>query len=137
MENFENYIKIIASLTGGALAWFFGGFDGIIKVLVVFAIIDYITGIIEACTTNTLSSKIGFAGIFKKFIMFLLVGVANIIDIEVLKNSGNVLRTALIFFYISNEGISILENAAALNLPVPEFLKNVLDNIGKDKDKEN
>ena len=96
--------------------------------LVVFVAVDYLTGILCAISDKSLSSEVGFKGIAKKVVIFMLVGVANILDVEVI-GTGSVLRTAVIFFYLSNEGISLLENAAHLGLPVPRKLKDVLEQI--------
>lgn len=85
----------------------------------------YITGVMCAAADKELSSEVGFKGIAKKVLIFLLVGIANILDVQVI-GSGSVLRTAVIFFYISNEGVSLLENAGHLGLPIPEKLKDIL-----------
>ena len=105
-----------------------GGCDGLLYALIAFVVIDYLTGIMCAISDHTLSSEVGFRGICRKVLIFLLVGIANILDIHVLGN-GSVLRTAVIFFYISNEGVSLLENAAHLGLPVPEKVKDVLEQL--------
>ena len=86
-----------------------------------------------AILEKQLSSEIGFKGIFKKVLIFILVGAAHIIDYKVLGN-GSVIRTAVIFFYISNEGISILENASKIGLPIPQKLRNILEQLRKDGD---
>ena len=96
--------------------------------LLAFIVIDYITGVMCAVVTRDLSSEIGFHGICRKVLIFLLVGIANIVDMQLIGN-GSVLRTAVIFFYISNEGLSIVENAAILGLPIPNELRNVLKQI--------
>ena len=109
--------------------------------LVLFAVVDYLTGIMCAVADKKLSSHVGFKGICRKVLIFLLVGIANIIDVQVI-GTGSVIRTAVIFFYLSNEGVSILENAAHLGLPIPEALKAALaqihdrasDTDGKDGD---
>lgn len=119
---------------GGFLGYFLGGFDGFLYALVTFVVIDYITGLMVAVIEKKLSSEIGFRGIFKKVLIFCLVGIGHIIDLHLIK-SGSVVRTAVIFFYISNEGISILENTALIGLPVPKKLKDILEQL-KDKDKE-
>ena len=113
---------------GGWLGWFLGGCDGLLYALIAFVAIDYITGVMCAVIDHRLSSEVGFKGIFKKVLIFLLVGVANILDVQVI-GTGCVLRTAVIFFYISNEGVSLLENAAYLGLPVPEKIKTVLEQL--------
>lgn len=119
---------------GGFVGWYLGGFDGFLYALIAFALVDYITGVLCAVSEKTLSSKIGFKGIARKVFIFALVGVGNIIDTAVLKE-GSAIRTAVIFFYLSNEGISIIENATHLGLPVPKALKNVLDTLSKEEEK--
>lgn len=118
-------IQVAFTALGGALGWFFGGVDGFLLVLIVFVIADYITGVMCAITEKKLSSEVGFKGIFRKVLIFILVGVGNLLDVYVLKTAA-VLRTAVIFFYISNEGVSLLENATRLGLPVPKKLKDIL-----------
>lgn len=125
MKEFWNTIQLIFTATGGWLGYFLGGCDGLIIALVVFVVVDYITGVMCAVADKKLSSEIGFKGIAKKVLIFLLVGIANILDVQVI-GTGSVLRTAVIFFYISNEGVSLTENAAHLGLPIPEKLRAVL-----------
>lgn len=96
--------------------------------MIAFTVIDYITGIMCAISDKNLSSTVGFKGICRKVLIFILVGIGNIIDFYVLGKSS-ILRTAVIFFYLSNEGISILENSAHLGLPIPEKLKEVLEQL--------
>ena len=110
---------------GGWLGYFLGGCDGLLIALVVFTVVDYITGVMCAINDQKLSSEVGFRGICRKVLIFILVGIANILDVEVI-GTGSVLRTAIIFFYLSNEGVSLLENAAHLGLPIPKKLKDVL-----------
>lgn len=128
MKEFWNTIQLIFTTIGGWLGWFLGGCDGLLYALIAFVAIDYITGVMCAVIDHRLSSEVGFKGIFKKVLIFLLVGVANILDVQVI-GTGCVLRTAVIFFYISNEGVSLLENAAYLGLPVPEKIKTVLEQL--------
>lgn len=128
MKEFWNTIQLIFTATGGWLGWFLGGCDGLLYALIAFVAIDYITGVMCAVIDHRLSSEVGFKGIFKKVLIFLLVGTANILDVQVI-GTGCVLRTAVIFFYISNEGVSLLENAAYLGLPVPEKIKTVLKQL--------
>lgn len=113
---------------GGFIGWFLGGCDGLLYALLAFIVIDYITGVMCAIENHELSSEIGFKGIFRKVLIFLLVGIANVVDVNVI-GTGSVLRAAVCFFYISNEGLSILENAAILGLPIPKQLKKVLKQI--------
>ena len=125
MKEFWNTIQCVFTAVGGWLGYFLGGCDGLLIALVVFAAVDYITGVMCAISDQKLSSEVGFRGICRKVLIFFLVGMANILDVEVI-GTGSVLRTAIIFFYLSNEGVSLLENAAYLGLPVPKKLKDVL-----------
>ncbi len=128
MKNIWNGIQIVFTALGGFLGWFLGGADGFLYALIAFVVIDYITGVMCAISDKQLSSEVGFRGICRKVLIFILVGVGNIVDVYVLQ-SGSVLRTAVIFFYLSNEGISLLENAGRLGLPIPQKLKDVLSQL--------
>ena len=128
MKEFWNTIQLIFSAVGGWLGYFLGGCDGLLYALIAFVVIDYVTGVMCAIINRKLSSAVGFKGIFRKVLIFLLVGIANIIDVQVI-GTGAVLRTAVIFFYISNEGVSLLENAGHLGLPIPEKIKTVLEQL--------
>ena len=128
MKEFWNTIQLVFAAVGGWLGYFLGGCDGLLYALIAFVAIDYITGVMCAISDKTLSSDVGFKGICRKVLIFLLVGIGNIIDVQVLGSPG-VLRTAVIFFYLSNEGVSLLENAAHLGLPVPDAIKTVLEQL--------
>lgn len=128
MKEFWNTVQIVFTAVGGWLGYFLGGCDGLLIALVVFVVVDYLTGVMCAIADHKLSSAVGFKGICRKVLIFLLVGIANILDVQVI-GSGSVLRTAVIFFYISNEGVSLVENAAHLGLPVPDKLKDVLEQL--------
>ena len=128
MKQIWSGIQIAFTAFGGFLGWFLGGFDGFLYALIAFTVIDYITGVMCAITDKKLSSSVGFKGICRKVLIFTLVGIGNIVDVYVL-GQGGVLRTAVIFFYLSNEGVSILENSAHLGLPIPEKLKEVLEQL--------
>lgn len=128
MKEFWNTIQFVFAAVGGWLGYFLGGCDGLLYALLAFVVIDYITGVMCAITDKNLSSEVGFKGICRKVLIFLLVGIANVLDVQVI-GTGSVLRTAVIFFYISNEGVSLLENAAHLGLPVPEKIKIVLEQL--------
>ena len=130
-----DYIQYIMGIIGGFVGWFFGGFDLAIILLIVFIVIDYISGVASAYVNKTLSSSVGFKGIVKKILIFLLVGMGHILDITVL-GEGEMIRTAVIFFYVANEGLSILENCASLSLPIPEVLKKALAKITEQNDPE-
>lgn len=136
MKDFWNVVQLAFAAIGGWLGWFMGGCDGLLFALIAFVAADYITGVMCAIIDKKLSSEVGFKGIFKKVLIFILVGVANILDVQVI-GSGCVLRTAVIFFYISNEGVSLLENAGHLGLPIPAKLKDVLEQLHDRAEKEN
>ena len=134
----ENILKSASAIAGAVTGYFFGAFDGFFYAMITFVVVDYITGILCAIVKKQLSSEIGFKGISKKVCIFILIGVAYIIDTNLLHESG-VLRTTVIFFYIANEGISIIENAALLGLPIPTKLVSSLVQLKKkfeDKDEE-
>ena len=128
MKVFWNTIQLIFTGIGGWLGYFLGGWDGLLYALVAFVVVDYVTGVMCAINDKTLSSAVGFKGICRKVLIFMLVGIAQILDVNVI-GTGSVLRTAVIFFYISNEGVSLLENATHLGLPVPEKIKDVLQQL--------
>ena len=130
MKEIWTSIQIGITTLGGFLGWFLGGMDGFLYALIAFAVIDYLTGVMCAIADKTLSSAVGFKGICRKVLIFAMVGIGNIIDVNVLGQPG-VIRTAVIFFYLSNEGVSLLENAAHLGLPVPDKLKEVLEQLHK------
>lgn len=135
MKEFWTTIQVVFAAIGGWLGWFLGGCDGLLYALLTFVVIDYITGIMCAVVDKKLSSAVGFKGIFKKVLIFALVGVGHILDTRVI-GSGSVLRTAVIFFYLSNEGVSLLENATYLGLPIPQKLKSVLEQLRDRSEKE-
>ena len=138
MKEFWNGIQFVFTMIGGWLGYFLGGCDGLLIALVMFVVMDYISGVMCAIADRKLSSEVGFKGICRKVLIFLLVGIANVLDVNVI-GTGSVLRTAVIFFYISNEGVSLLENAAHLGLPVPDKMKAVLEQLhkkGEDEGKE-
>ena len=128
MKEFWNVIQAVFTAVGGWLGYFLGGCDGLLYALLAFVVLDYITGVMCAVVDRKLSSEIGARGIFKKCLIFALVGIGHLLDIQVFGEAG-VLRTAIIFFYLSNEGLSIVENAAHLGLPVPEKLRLVLEQL--------
>lgn len=134
MATKNNSIQLICATIGGYLGLLLGGFDGFMYALITFVVIDYITGLMVAVLERKLSSEVGFKGIFKKVLVFIMVGIGNIIDVHLIKN-GSVIRTAVIFFYISNEGISIIENSAKIGLPVPQKLKDLLKQMNEGGDK--
>jgi toxin secretion/phage lysis holin len=134
MKDVINTVQLIFTAIGGYIGWFLGGFDGLIYSLVAFVVIDYITGLMVAVLEKKVSSSIGFKGIFKKVLIFTFVGIGHIVDFHIIKN-GSAVRTAVVFFYLSNEGLSIVENATRIGLPVPEQLKAVFKELRKEDEK--
>ena len=128
-------IQVAITAVGGWIGWFLGGVDGMLIALIVLMALDYLSGVMCAIADKKLSSAVGFKGICKKVLILMLVGVANIIDVHVV-GSGAVLRGAVICFYLSNEGLSLLENAAYLGLPIPEKLKDILAQLHRRAEKE-
>ena len=128
MKEFWNLCQFLFTAVGGWLGYFLGGCDGLLIALVVFTVADYLTGVMCAISDKKLSSAVGFKGICRKVIIFMLVGIAHMIDVNIIA-TGSVLRTAVIFFYLSNEGVSLLENAGHLGLPIPVKLKVVLEQL--------
>ena len=128
MKEFWNIIQVIIAGIGGWLGWFLGESDGLLYTLIAFVAVDYITGVMCAVADKKLSSQVGFKGICRKVLIFALVGIGHVLDAQVI-GAGSVLRTAVIFFYLSNEGVSLIENTAHLGLPVPEKIKEVLSQL--------
>jgi toxin secretion/phage lysis holin len=131
MKNITNILRTIFAAFGGFVGWFMGGVDSFMYALITFVVIDYVTGVMAAVLERKVSSEIGFKGIFKKILIFIMVGIGNIIDVHLIKN-GSAIRSTVIFFYISNEGISILENSAKVGLPIPQKLKDILEQLNKE-----
>ena len=129
----KDKIQIIFTAIGGYLGYILGGLDGFLYALIIFVVIDYITGLMAAIVERKLSSEIGFRGIFKKVLIFTMVAIGHILDSRII-GDGGAIRTAVIFFYLSNEGISIIENAVAIGLPVPQKLKDILAKLHADGD---
>ena len=131
MKEIWNWIQLAFAAVGGVLGGILGGLDGFLYALIAFAVIDYITGVMCAVVDKKLDSSVGFRGIFKKVLIFAMVAVAHIIDAQILgvAGDGSAIRTAVIFFYLANEGLSILENTTRLGLPVPDKLKDVLGQL--------
>ena len=135
MKQIWSGIQLAFTAVGGFLGWFLGGVDGFLYALIAFTVIDYITGVRCAVTDKNLSSSVGFKGICRKVLIFAMVGIAHVLDANVI-GDGSVLRTAVIFFYLSNEGVSLLENASHLGLPIPEKMKEILEQLHDRDNKE-
>lgn len=132
MDKFKDLVKIFFTIFGSLIGFFLGDLDIFICSLIAFVICDYVSGIIRAGFERKLSSKIGFKGILKKIMIFIIVGIANICDKNLIKNQA-MIRSSIIFFYIANEGLSILENALAMDLPIPKKLKILLEQFKEEK----
>ncbi len=135
MKDFIETMQIVFAAIGGFFGYTLGGCDGFLYALVAFITLDYVTGVMLAVVERKLSSEIGFRGIFKKVLIFVMVAIGHIIDSKII-GTGSAIRTAVIFFYASNEGISILGNATKLGLPIPDKLRAVLEQIGKGDGKD-
>lgn len=135
MKEFWNVIQAIFAVIGGWLGYFLGGNDGVLYALIIFAVLDYLTGFMCALADRKLSSKVGFKGICRKVLIFAMVGVGHLLNLHLL-GGGSVLRTAINFFYLSNEGLSIVENSAHLGLPIPDKLRKVLEQLHDRAEKE-
>lgn len=133
MRDFWNLIQFAFTILGGWIGYFLGGWDGTLYALVMFITIDYVTGVMCAISDRRLSSEVGFKGIAKKVFILCLVGIGSMLDRNI-AGTGDTVRTAVIFYYLSNEGISILENAARLGLPVPPKIQKVLEQLKEDKE---
>lgn len=133
MHDLHTQIRFISAIIGGWLGWFLGSFDGFLYTLIALVIVDYITGVVAAGIRHELSSEVGFTGIAKKIMIFAIVGVANVLDHHILQQSS-VLRTMAIFFYVANEGMSIVENADKIGISVPQPLRKILKQLKEDNE---
>ena len=133
MKEFWNVIQFVFSGLGAWLGYFLGGNDGLLYALVAFVVLDYITGVMCAVADKKLSSSVGAKGLMRKCLVFIMVGIGHLLDVQIFGETG-VLRTAIIFFYLSNEGLSLVENAAYLGLPVPKKLHEVLEQLHRDSE---
>lgn len=132
MSKFKDITRLLFTIFGSCMGFFLGDMDIFIYTLLAFVICDYLSGIIRAGFERKLSSKVGFRGIFKKIMIFIIVGIANLCDKNLVQNQA-MIRSAIIFFYIANEGLSILENSIAIGLPIPEKLKILLEQFKEEK----
>ena len=138
MERLDVIFKSIVAGAGAITGYLYGGWDTLLQVLLIFVIVDYLTGIIAGGTNGKLSSKVGFRGILKKVLIFIIVAVAHWVDVAVgvaLGENVAIFRNATIFFYLANELLSITENAGQMGVPIPEKLMNAVE-ILKGKSKE-
>ena len=133
MKEFWNVIQMVFSAVGGWLGYFLGGNGGLLYALLAFVVLDYITGVMCAIADKKLSSSVGARGLMRKCLVFIMVGIGHILDVQIFGETG-VLRTAIILFYLSNEGLSLVENAAYLGLPIPKKLHEVLEQLHRDSE---
>ena len=135
MDNLLNYLKGVVAIVGTALTWLFGAWDMALMVLVCFMTLDYCTGVIRAFINKEVSSDIGLKGIARKAVILIVLIVAVLLD-RLLNTGTWVFRTIVCYFYIANEGISLLENCSGLGLPVPESIQNALIQLKDGEKKE-
>ena len=130
-NNAKTVFEVVCGALGGLAGFLFGGLDGLFYALIAIAVLDYVTGVLSAVVRKQLSSEIGFRGIAKKAFVFVIVSIAHMIDVQVIGNN-DILRSAVICFFIANESLSILENAGSMGLPIPEKLKTILKQLRKE-----
>ena len=135
MEHILNYFKIIIAALGTGITWLFGTWDTALIVLVSFMALDYLTGVLRAIVNQEVSSDTGLKGIARKTVIFIVLIVAVLLD-RLLNTGTWVFRTLICYFYIANEGISLLENCAGLGLPIPDKLKDALVQLKDGEKKE-
>lgn len=132
----KNVVKVVTAAGGGAIGFLFGEMDGLLIALISFICLDYISGVLVGASRRKLNSQIGYKGLCKKAMVLVIVAMAHIIDSQVLGGSKSVFRSAVCCMFISNEGMSILENAGKLGLPLPKKLKSFLEQLRDKSDKE-
>lgn len=130
----DTIVKSVSGAIGAIVGFMYGEINGLFIAIIALMVLDYITGILCAIVTKTLSSEVGFRGLVKKFVILIVIAVGHLVDAYVI-GTGSAVMSAVMLFFAANEGISILENAAILGLPIPQKLKDVLEQL-KDKDKE-
>lgn len=128
-------IQVVITFIGGVIGFWLGGCDGLLYALIFMVVADYLTGVIKAIYNKKLSSEVGYKGILKKICIFIMVAIGVLID-SIIPYEGEPFRTAVIFFYISNEGISLIENLAEIGVPIPKKIVKVLEQLQKDDDEE-
>lgn len=128
----KEFVNWLCCIMGGFFGFFFGGLDGVVVALLIFVVVDYITGVLSAIYNKKLSSAVGFKGILKKVVILIVVSIGHMVDYYLL-GDASMIRDACIFFYISNEGISILENVIAMGVSVPKTLRAVLEQLNEEE----
>ena len=131
----QHFIRCFAAALGGLAGFLFGEMDGLMVALIAFIVIDYVSGVLVGASKHKLNSHVSFKGLCKKAMIFLIVAVAHIVDTQILGGSGSVFRSATCGLYLSSEGLSILENAGKLGMPMPKKLKAMLEQL-RDKSEE-
>ena len=128
-----DFIRGSSSVLCGLAGFLWGGLDGLLAALIVFMILDYVTGIVAGCISKQLSSAVGFTGLLKKGLILLIVAVGHILDTQILGGETSMCRSAVIGFYLSNEGLSILENAGRIGIPLPKILIKALEQLREEE----
>lgn len=131
----EKYFNGIVAIIATFFTYLFGSWDLALQVLIVFMVLDYVTGVLYAFISNQLNSEVGFKGLVKKLMILVVLIIGVMLD-RILDTGNWVFRTLVCYFYIANEGISLLENVANIGIPIPNKIRNALEQLNKDDDKE-
>lgn len=133
----DKILKAVSGVLGGIAGFLWGSLDGLLLALIGFMAIDFVTGLIVGSTNHELDSEICFRGLAKKMLILSVISVAHLLDTQILQGSTSICRSAVICFYAANEGISILENAGKLGMPLPKKLKDILAQLKDEEDHRN
>lgn len=133
---FDMIIKTTSGAVGAVIGFLYGEITGLFIAIIALMALDYVTGILCGIAAKALSSETGFRGLVKKLMVLVIIAVGHLIDTYII-GTGSALMTAVILFFAANEGISILENAAKLGLPVPKKLRDILEQLREDKHDDN
>ena len=135
MKDMEKVFNSIVAIVATFLTYIFGGWDAALSILIIFMVLDYLTGVIYAYTVKSLNSEVGFKGLIKKCMILVVLIIGVMLD-RMLGNGTWVFRTLVCYFYIANEGISLLENVANIGIPIPNKIRNALEQLNKDEESE-
>lgn len=133
MKFMEKYFNGIVAIVATFFTYLFGSWDLALQVLIVFMILDYGTGVLYAYLTNQLNSEVGFKGLVKKLMILVVLIIGVMLD-RMLGNGTWVFRTLVCYFYIANEGISLLENVGNIGIPIPNKIRNALEQLNKNEE---
>lgn len=133
MKIMEKYFNVIVAILATFFTYLFGSWDLALQVLIVFMILDYGTGVLYAYLTDQLNSEVGFKGLVKKCMILVVLIIGVMLD-RIVGNGTWVFRTLVAYFYIANEGISLLENVGNIGIPIPNKIRNALEQLSKDNE---